>query len=377
MRKALPNIFCRLGWRVSGALLASILLVPAASADTAAAAIGARALAPAVPVSPAVQTSQDPSAAEDVVLAAQSAQPDGNQDPLAPQQPDPQMGYQQPMDSVEHWLGKLATAVSELEYRGLVTFEHAGVLETLQVVHAVRDGQQVERVRYLSGEPRELISHGSSKNCEGVSGLLSRVSLWSRAGQEDVQRAYYFMLRGEERIADRDTVVIEARPRDRHRLGMVVNLDRETGLPLKSMLFGADGKVLERYQFVQLDLSPIEDSDLQAESAAARQIDHSGPCASAESRWQVRWLPEGYKPVAVRTLADGDMLVFSDGLSVFTVFVQRLGPELNFKGRAIRGATVAYMDHIEVEGVDYTVTVVGEIPDTTAQLVARAVSAEG
>lgn len=391
MRIALPHTLSRLAWRFSGALLTSALLAPLANADTAAAASGAGALAPAVPVSPAVQTAQaEP--ATDIVLVAQSAQSDGIQDPVVPQQqPDqqargqqpiagsqqPLTGSQQPLNSVEHWLGKLATAVSELEYRGLVTFEHAGMLETLKVVHAVRDGQQVERVRYLSGEPRELISHGNSKNCEGVSGLLSRVSLWSRAGQEDVQRAYYFMLRGEERIADRDTVVIEARPRDRHRLGMVVNLDRETGLPLKSMLFGAEGKVLERYQFVELDLSPIEDSDLQPESAAARRIDHSGPCASAESRWQVRWLPEGYKPVAVRTLADGDMLVFSDGLSVFTVFVQRLGPEVNFKGRAIRGATVAYMDHIEVEGVDYTVTVVGEIPDSTAQLVARAVSAEG
>lgn len=378
MHNALPNLFSQLYWKAGSVLLASILLAPTVSADSAGAASGARPLAPAVPVSPAVQTSQTEAAAE-VMLAVQSAQPGGVENPAAlqQQQPDQQARSQQPMDSVEHWLGKLATAVSELEYRGLVTFEHAGMLETLQVVHAVRDGQQVERVRYLSGEPRELISHGNSKNCEGVSGLLSRVSLWSRAGQEDVQRAYYFMLRGEERIADRDTVVIEARPRDRHRLGMVVNLDRETGLPLKSMLFGADGKVLERYQFVELDLAPIDDGDLQPESAAARQIDHSGPCASAESRWQVRWLPEGYKPVAVRTLADGDMLVFSDGLSVFTVFVQRLGPELNFKGRAIRGATVAYMDHIEVEGVDYTVTVVGEIPDTTAQLVARAVSAEG
>ncbi|SDZ87875.1 sigma E regulatory protein, MucB/RseB [Microbulbifer marinus] len=278
---------------------------------------------------------------------------------------------------VEQWLGKLARAVSELDYRGLVTFEHAGMLETLQVVHAVRDGEQIERVRYLSGEPRELISHGNSENCERTSGPMARVGLWSRAGQQDVQRAYQFILRGEERIADRDTVVIEARPRDRHRLGLVVNLDRETGLPLKTMLVGAQGRVLERYQFVQLDLSPVQDSDLQPQSADARRIDNNNPCSTSQSRWQVSWLPDGFKPVSVKPLTDGDMLVFSDGLSVFTVFVQRLGPELNFKGRAIRGATVAYMDRIEVDGVSYTVTVVGEIPDITAQRVASAVTVEG
>jgi len=275
---------------------------------------------------------------------------------------------------VEDWLGKLGAAVTELEYSGLVTFEHGGMLETLEVVHALRDGQQVERVRYLSGDPRELISHGSSHNCARVSNPLARAGLWSSADAGDVQHSYQFVLRGEERVADRDTVVIEARPRDLDRLGMVINLDRKTGLPLKSMLVNAQGRVLERYQFVKLNLSPVPDTDLEPSSADARRIDNNTPCTSAQSRWQVRWVPEGFKPVSVRTLSDGDMLVFSDGLSVFTVFVQRLGPGLDFQGRAIRGATVAYMDKVRVDGVDYTVTVVGEIPDTTARRVAGAVA---
>lgn len=298
------------------------------------------------------------------------------------QQSQPPMPVESPQAgtngaSARAWLEKLGRAVSELEYSGLVTFEHAGMLETLQVVHAVRDGQQVERVRYLSGDPRELVSHGVTRACEGTGGPFNRAALLSAAGQERLQQAYQFIVRGEERIADRPTVIIEARPLDRHRLGMLVNLDRETGLPLRSMLIGPQGKVLERYQFVKLDLAPVEDSDLQPQSGDARRIDNSTPCIAAQSRWRMGWLPDGYRPVAVRTLTDGDMLVFSDGLSVFTVFVQRLGPELNFKGSAIRGATVAYMDKIEADGVNYTVTVVGEIPDGTAQLLARAVTTGG
>ncbi|WP_346836842.1 MucB/RseB C-terminal domain-containing protein [Microbulbifer sp. SAOS-129_SWC] len=304
----------------------------------------------------------------------------------AQQQPEVQQGgaasspaaaAQRQPQSVEDWLAKLNRAANDLEYSGLATFEHGGMLETLEVVHALRDGEQVERVRYLSGDPRELISHGSSRNCARLSNPLARAGLLSGAGHSEVERSYQFVLRGEERVADRDTVVIEARPRDLDRLGMVINLDRKTGLPLKSMLVNAQGRVLERYQFVKLNLSPVPDSALEPSSADARRIDNNTPCTSAQSRWQVRWVPEGFELVSVRTLSDGDMLVFSDGLSVFTVFVQHLGPGLDFQGRAIRGATVAYMDKVRVNGVDYTVTVVGEIPDTTARRVAGAVGIKG
>ncbi|WKD50900.1 MucB/RseB C-terminal domain-containing protein [Microbulbifer spongiae] len=281
-------------------------------------------------------------------------------------------------NEVEQWLGKLAQAMNELEYSGLVTFEHAGLLETLQVVRAVRGGEQVERVRYLSGAPRELISYGSGGHCAYDASPSIRATLLNAAGQQQVQRAYQFILRGKERIADRESVVIEARPRDRYRLGLVVSLDRETGLPLKSMLVSTQGRVLERYQFVQLDLSPVKDSALQAVSSHARRIDNRNGCDTSQSRWQVRWLPEGFRVVSVKPLPDGDMMVFSDGLGVFTVFVQRLGPELeDFKGRAIRGATVAYMDRMEVKGVPYTVTVVGEIPDATARRVASSIVEKG
>ncbi|MBB5209986.1 MucB/RseB C-terminal domain-containing protein [Microbulbifer hydrolyticus] len=271
-------------------------------------------------------------------------------------------------------LAKLADAVANLEYRGLVTFEHVGVMETLEVVHAVRNGEQVERIRYLTGAPRELVSRGHDAQCRRDGSPLSRAGLWSSSGLENVQNIYQFLIRGEERIADREALVLEARPRDPHRFGMVISVDKETGLPLKSMLVASAGRILERFQFVELDLSPITDSDLQAQSSEARQSDGSGHCGSLVSRWRLGWAPTGFKPVAARELADGEMLVFSDGLSAFTVFVQKLGPAMNYQGRAVRGATVAYMDHLEVSGERYTITVVGEIPDKTAQLVAKSVA---
>ena len=270
-------------------------------------------------------------------------------------------------------LAKLAQAVATLEYRGLATFEHVGSMETLEVVHGIRDGEQVERIRYLTGSPREMVIRSGQKQCRAESSPLSRSGLRSATGLQNVQSNYLFLIRGEERIADREAVVLEARPRDLHRFGMVISLDKETGLPLKSMLVAPAGRVLERFQFVELDLTPVTDSELQPRSPSVQDDTVAAQCKDAESRWRLGWAPNGFKPVAVQSLADGQMLVFSDGLSAFTVFVQQL-PEMNYKGRAVRGATVAYMDHIDVGGQRYTVTVVGEIPDNTAQLVAKAVT---
>ena len=270
-------------------------------------------------------------------------------------------------------LAKLAEAVASLEYRGLATFEHVGSMETLEVVHGIRDGEQVERIRYLTGSPREMVTRSGDKHCHQQSSPLSRTGLRSASGLQNVQSNYLFLIRGEERIADREAVVLEARPRDPHRFGMVISIDKETGLPLKSMLVAPAGRVLERFQFVELDLAPVTDSELQPRSPAVSEKTDTAQCEQVESRWRLGWAPSGFEPVAVQALADGQMLVFSDGLSAFTVFVQQL-PEMNYKGRAVRGATVAYMDHIDVGGARYTVTVVGEIPDNTAQLVAKAVT---
>ncbi|WP_295797767.1 MucB/RseB C-terminal domain-containing protein [uncultured Microbulbifer sp.] len=273
-----------------------------------------------------------------------------------------------------YWLGKMADAVTNLEYRGLVTYEHVGMLETLEVIHGVRGGEQVERVRYLSGTPRELVSRGQDAHCRREGSPLSRAGLWSQMGQQNVQSLYHVLQRGRERVADRDAVVLELRPKDVHRLGMVVSVHEDTGLPLKSMLVNPNGQVLERYQFVELDLSPVKDEDLVAKSPDARESDAGSDCGSIVSRWQLRWVPPGFKPVASREIDQGELLVYSDGLSVFTVFVQALGPEMNFNGRAVRGATVAYMDHVVFDKQRYTITVVGEIPVQTAQLVARSVT---
>ena len=69
----------------------------------------------------------------------------------------------------------------------------------------------------------------------------------------------------------------------------------------------------------------------------------------------------------------GDVVLYTDGLAAFSVFVLPQSSGEGAQGRAQRGATVAYMKQVEFNGNPYTVTVVGEIPARTAQRVAASI----
>ena len=64
---------------------------------------------------------------------------------------------------------------------------------------------------------------------------------------------YDLRLVGESRVAGRPAVVLAVTPRDQHRYGFELHLDRDTGLPLKSLLLNEKGQLLERFQFTQLN----------------------------------------------------------------------------------------------------------------------------
>lgn len=275
-------------------------------------------------------------------------------------------------ERVDELLQRLGSAVSSLDYEGLVTFEHAGMLDTLRVVRAVKGGALHERIHYLSGSPREVVSTLSLANHCLAPGS-GPVMMWSGVSDPRIHALYDFYLRGQARIANRDTVVLEVRPKDNDRFGVILNLDTETGLPLKSVLVGADGGMLERYQFVDLKLGAVGSEALSPETAAARHVDNSSECTLETGRWALKWTPAGYRKISRKQLPDGEMMVFTDGLAVFSVFVQSYRPELAFRGRAFRGATVAYMGLLQAGAKRYNVTVVGEIPDNTAKKLADSV----
>jgi sigma-E factor negative regulatory protein RseB len=141
--------------------------------------------------------------------------------------------------------------------------------------------------------------------------------------------------------------------------------------------------VLERFQFVDLQIQP-----LKAEWVAAVPDQSTGPVGNATTvaaapvgapGWSPQWLPPGFVLSLPPRHAQEDVLTFSDGLAVMSVFIEAANdPVPAAEGRARQGATVAYTRPLHTQnqsGKDqsFIVTVVGEVPQATAERVANSV----
>lgn len=275
-------------------------------------------------------------------------------------------------------LSQMSQALRERDYRGLFTYEFGGALQTLRVTHRVMDGEEYEKVEFLNGPSRRVERNGRNIECLSAADQVLRGMFPALEGDlsrdyEGLQQYYQFYIRDDERIAGRLATVLQIVPRDDYRYGYTLSIDKQTFLPLGSMTFTSRRKVLERLQFASLDLE-VDDSWVGAVGAATDiQRPEFKPCDSnpEPQGWSLGWVPAGFVPAGSSKLFDvGDVQLYTDGLSAFSVFLEPMGKNVAAQGKAQRGATVAYMQQHVFNGKAYTVTVVGEIPAITAQRIA-------
>ena len=130
-------------------------------------------------------------------------------------------------------------------------FSGAPISQACRVVHKVVDGVQRERLVHLNGAPREIVRHGEKVTC--------MVHAWRRPHRDGSQsipagpfaRAFVrefdrindtYMVdeSGEGRVAgSRQARRIAVNPKDQHRYGYRLWLDKETSLLLRSELVDA------------------------------------------------------------------------------------------------------------------------------------------
>lgn len=272
-------------------------------------------------------------------------------------------------------LQRMATVARELNYSGAFTYEHRSAMESFRVYHWVEDGRTHRRLEYLNSPDGAVVERRAPAGCHTLGYRLLHSSGQS---PQRLDRYYRVSAGGLDWVAGRRARLIEVRPRDQWRYGYLLSLDEQSGLLLRAMLIDNQQRVLERFQFVELNIEPDAES-VRAQLDSSTEAAGEGDCADFSDgepeRWQLSWLPPGFAFAGQKRLDDQiDMLMYTDGLASFSVFLHPVAGNVRLEGRARRGATSAYMGQLSVGEREYRVTVVGEIPGEVAEQLARAIS---
>jgi len=293
-------------------------------------------------------------------------------------------------DEAQDWLTRLGQAEQQQSFHGTFVYERNGSFSTHSIWHRVQNGQVRERLLQLDGSAQEVVRIDGHTQC--VSGTLiaglgdSPNSAARPLGPQKLKNWYELAVIGKSRVAGRDAVIVSLTPRDQYRYGFELHLDKETGLPLKSLLLNDKGQLLERFQFTRLDTAEVpSDKDLQAASDC-KPVNLDSDKASAVKTaqvWRSDWLPPGFELTSSSSHRDPDTktqvnsLLYDDGLARFSVFLEPLNGAVVTDTRTQLGPTVAVSRRLTTPQGEMMVTVVGEIPIGTAERIALSIRNDG
>jgi sigma-E factor negative regulatory protein RseB len=288
-------------------------------------------------------------------------------------------------------LDRMTQAVRSLDYEGRFVVQSGERLDALYIVHRMSEGSEIERVVSLTGEPREIIRGDEAVACL-VPGAERPINMTRRAHghthsplmamDRDELRAHYgFELSGSDRVAGREAYRIEIQPQDDLRYGYHLYVDRETALPLRTIMVDTERKPLSQLMFTEIKVgvgvTPIERDASALELAAPDPQQWSTENRLAPTSWAFEGLPPGFRLNAHRRRALPDQkdplehFIFSDGLATVSIYVQQARDAGALSGVARQGAASAVGRQLE----GHEVVVVGEVPVKTLEWFAESIRA--
>ena len=276
-------------------------------------------------------------------------------------------------DAALDWLNRAAAAAKQQNYSGVYVYHHGEHIEVLRVLHRTDAAGELEKVEVLDGTPRQFLRINSDVYChlpDGKNVRLERNALRRffpallPAQPASLLEYYEAKLGGTERVAGRPCQVVTLEPKDGYRYAYNLWLDKQTGLPLKSRSVNSNGGVVSMFVFSELQIGRAPAAQLFRNDLAGKRIQRASLDKPVGVAWDVT-PPPGFEQVqeAVRFLpgkqAPVTHRVFSDGLSVLSMFIEPVSPQAQrLQGLTAEGAIGVYAR--EVDG--YTVTTLGEVP---------------
>lgn len=291
--------------------------------------------------------------------------------------------------TAQQWLVRMQEASRSRNYTGTVVELHAsGAMAVSRVWHAVRDGQQFERIDALDGAASTVYRY------DGVVRTFMHQSRTVRTERRDLLQAppgppgdlfvppYTAHLLGQERVAGMDADVVWFEPRDALRFGYRFWSERASGLVLRVQTLAPGGRVLEQTAFSAVQL----DAGAEAERGARKGFDLAGyqdrsvrmrATTASEQGWGLREPVDGFVPVGCYlhvpvSSGPGDerlQCFFSDGLVTVSLFIERQASRHNAVAVVQRARGAA---HVLIKQLNdgFWLTAVGEVPPATLALFA-------
>ena len=301
----------------------------------------------------------------------------------------------------EQWLEDMNTALRELNYKGTISHFDGSDLSTLHFSHVSVDGVEYERMCHLNGPRRELLRSGSKlflyveeHEQQQLTDLMEEwpkltVPILFSKRFNSLEEVYVTSMRGENRVAERDAVVIEVSPKRPDRYGFRLWIDKDTSLLLRAEMRDDSDTLLEAVVFTSIEidtLTPAEfmnQVDVSKGTVIELPMDENGTgaVASADNRWAREWVPQGFAVYKAENasgskgnIPDGSNIHYSDGIVTFSLFIEKTDPSGMGDIETFDGpTTVVSRRTTDKTGIPYRVTVVGELPKHTAWRIARGV----
>jgi len=284
--------------------------------------------------------------------------------------------------SPENVLLRMQRASEQHSFQGSFSYQRGGDFSTYRIWHQapVDGGAGVvhERLLRLDGAAQEILREGDSTRC--ASAAWQEALPLSRYAKQPLDlnalKSAYDLGFTHSRVAGQQTLVLQLMPRDKDRYAMELYVDSKTFVLLKAVLLSEQGQPLESLQFLDFNPGPLPADALAPSSAclpsaAAQRTETAQP--EPANPWQLPYLPDGFRLLQVQRSESTQVtrLTYGDGLARFSVFIEPL-PNDEWRDMPSRlfGPTALVSSRRRFAAADWMVTVVGEIPPSTASMIA-------
>jgi sigma-E factor negative regulatory protein RseB len=288
-------------------------------------------------------------------------------------------------------IDEMSKASRNLNYDGVFMYRLGKQIDTMRIIHKSGEDGFYERLISLTGDAREVIRDKDQVKCffpddktvvvdKSKTGKLISSSLPNPINS--VSEFYNFELAGEDRVAGLEAWIVNIRPKDKYRYGYQLWMDKNSRLLLKSELKNQLGVTLEQIMFAQLNVYDDIDNALLQPSMSGKDftwynnVKNITYKADDEKNWKATWMPEGFtmskeeKETMATSHMPVDHLVYTDGLAMVSVYVEKLSFKPNEKvGLSSFGGVNTFSTHAD----GYQITAVGEVPKDTVKLMANSV----